>query len=165
MKCSWENMHTSRADLEMNWYLLPSVIPQQHEPKINKGWHFQWRRCPLKLRICRSGSLPVPERMPDTCGSSEVSRQASELIWRFSCSRPPDPEIVDNCSAWARSDLIITGYWSKMPMMRIVPGFRSKTEIWRPSDWLGLSGWKPLLRLHMYPCNNLYCILDNCQWM
>ena len=52
----------------------------------------------MKLIICRIDSLPVWERMPDTCGSSEVSRKASELIWRFSCSRPPDPKIADNCA-------------------------------------------------------------------
>ena len=52
----------------------------------------------MKLLICRTDSLPVPERMPSTCGVSEVSRQASELFQRDSCSRPLDPEIVDNYS-------------------------------------------------------------------
>ena len=43
----------------------------------------------MKLPICRTDSLPVPKRMPGTCGNSEVSRWASELLWRFSCSPPP----------------------------------------------------------------------------
>ena len=34
----------------------------------------------MKLMICRIDSLPVLERMPGTCGNSEVSRQASELF-------------------------------------------------------------------------------------
>ena len=52
----------------------------------------------MELLICRTDSLPVPERMPGTCGVSKVSRQASELFQRDSCSCPPDPEIADNCS-------------------------------------------------------------------
>ena len=52
----------------------------------------------MGLLIWRTDGLPVPERMPGTCGVSEVSRKASELFQRDSCSRPPDPEIVDNCS-------------------------------------------------------------------
>ena len=52
----------------------------------------------MKLPICRADSLPVAERMPGTCVVSEVSRQASELFQRGSCSRPLDPEIADNCS-------------------------------------------------------------------
>ena len=51
----------------------------------------------MGLLICRIDSLPVPERMLGTCGVSEVSRQASELFQRDSCSRPLDPEIADNC--------------------------------------------------------------------
>ena len=51
----------------------------------------------MKLLICRTDSLPVPERMPGTCGVSEVSRQASQMFQRGSCSRPLDPEIADNC--------------------------------------------------------------------
>ena len=52
----------------------------------------------MKLSICKTDSLPVPERFHGTCRVSEVSRQASELFQRDSCSRPPDPEIADNCS-------------------------------------------------------------------
>ena len=52
----------------------------------------------MKLSICRTDSLPEPERMPGTCGVSKVSRKASELFQRDSCSRPPDLEIDDNCS-------------------------------------------------------------------
>ena len=52
----------------------------------------------MKLPICRADSLPVPERMPGTCRVFEVSRQASELIQRGSCSHPLDPGIVDNYS-------------------------------------------------------------------
>ena len=52
----------------------------------------------MKLMICRSDSLPVPERMPGTCRNSEVSRQASELFERCSYSRPPDLEMYDNYS-------------------------------------------------------------------
>ena len=52
----------------------------------------------MKLPICRIDKLPVPERMPGTCRVSEVSRKASELIQRGSCSRPLDLEIADNCS-------------------------------------------------------------------
>ena len=52
----------------------------------------------MELLICRTDSLPVPERMPGTCGVSEVSRQASELFQRDSCSHPLDLEIADNCS-------------------------------------------------------------------
>ena len=52
----------------------------------------------MKLLICRTDSLPVLERMPGTCGVSEVSRQVSELFQRDNCSRPPDPEIADNYS-------------------------------------------------------------------
>ena len=48
----------------------------------------------MMLPICRTDSLPVPERMPGTCRVSEVSRQASELIWRFSCSRPLIPKLL-----------------------------------------------------------------------
>ena len=47
----------------------------------------------MKMPFCRTDSLPMPERMPGTCGISEVSRQASELFQRHSCSRPLDPEI------------------------------------------------------------------------
>ena len=50
----------------------------------------------MKLTICRTNSLPVPKRMPGTCGVSEISRQASELFQRCSCSRPPDLEMADN---------------------------------------------------------------------
>ena len=53
----------------------------------------------MKLLICRTDSLPVPERMPGTCGVFEVSRQASELIQRGSYSCPLDPGITDNSSA------------------------------------------------------------------
>ena len=52
----------------------------------------------MKLPICRTDSLPVLKGMPGTCGVSEVSRQASELFQRDSCSRPLDPEMADNCS-------------------------------------------------------------------
>ena len=52
----------------------------------------------MKLPICRTDSLPVPERMLGTSGVFEVSRQASELFQRDSCSRPPDPKIADNYS-------------------------------------------------------------------
>ena len=52
----------------------------------------------MELLICRTDSLHVLERMPGTCGVFEVSRQASELFQRGSCSRPLDPEIADNCS-------------------------------------------------------------------
>ena len=52
----------------------------------------------MKLMICRTDSLPMPERMPGTCGVSEVSRQDSDLLQRGSCSRPLDPEIAGNCS-------------------------------------------------------------------
>ena len=52
----------------------------------------------MKLLICRTDSLPVPERMDGTCGVSEVSRKASELFQRDRCSWPPDPEIADNYS-------------------------------------------------------------------
>ena len=52
----------------------------------------------MKLRICRIDSLPVPKRMPDTCGSSEVSRQASELIWMFSCAHPLIPKLLITAS-------------------------------------------------------------------
>ena len=48
----------------------------------------------MKLLICRTDSLPVPKRMLGTCEISEVSRQASELIWRFSCSRPMIPKLL-----------------------------------------------------------------------
>ena len=34
----------------------------------------------MKLLICGTDSLPVPEIMLGTCGVSEVSRQASELF-------------------------------------------------------------------------------------
>ena len=111
---------------------------------------FQWRSCLMKLSICRADdSLLMIERMPGTYGSYEISRKASELFQRCSCSRPPELEMADNCSRWARSDLIITGYWSKIPMMRMVPWLWSKTEIWRPSEWLGLFGWKPLMAAHV----------------
>ena len=52
----------------------------------------------MELLICKTDSLLVPKRIPGTCRVSEVSRQASELFQRDSCSRPPDPEITDNCS-------------------------------------------------------------------
>ena len=52
----------------------------------------------MMLLICRTDSLPVPERMPGTCGISEISRQDSDLLQRDSCSRPLDPEIADNYS-------------------------------------------------------------------
>ena len=52
----------------------------------------------MKLPICRTDSLPVPETMPGTCRVSEVTRQASELIQRGRYSRPLDPGIADNCS-------------------------------------------------------------------
>ena len=51
----------------------------------------------MGLLICRTDSLLVSERIPSTCGVFEVSRQASELFQRDSCSRPPDPEIANNC--------------------------------------------------------------------
>ena len=47
---------------------------------VRKGWRFQWRRCPMKLPISRTDSLPVSERMPGTCGISEISRQDSDLL-------------------------------------------------------------------------------------
>ena len=49
------------------------------------------------LPICRTDSLPVPERMLGTCGISEIFRQDSDLLQRDSCSRPWDPETADNC--------------------------------------------------------------------
>ena len=52
----------------------------------------------MELLICRTDSLLVPERMPGTCGISEIFRQDSDLLRRDSCSCPLDPEIVDNCS-------------------------------------------------------------------
>ena len=52
----------------------------------------------MKLLICRTDSLPVPERMPGICGISEISRQDSDLLQRDSCSHPLDPEIADNYS-------------------------------------------------------------------
>ena len=125
--------------------------PPAARTPVRKGWRYQWRRCPMKLSICRADSLPVPERMLGTCGISEISRQDSELLQRDSCSRPLDPKIADNCSGWARTDLIIIGYWSMMLMMRMSPNFLSKDEILRLSNWLGISGWKPPLRLHMCP--------------
>ena len=48
----------------------------------------------MGLLICRTDSLPVPKRMPGTCGVLEVSRQASELFQRDSCSRLLDLEIA-----------------------------------------------------------------------
>ena len=40
----------------------------------------------MKLPICRTDSLPVPERMPGTCGISEVFRQDSYLLQReYAC--------------------------------------------------------------------------------
>ena len=52
----------------------------------------------MKLMICRTDSLFVPERIPVTCGNSDVSRQARKLFHRFSCSLPPDPKMDDNYS-------------------------------------------------------------------
>ena len=52
----------------------------------------------MELPICKTDSLPMPERMPGTCRVSEVSRQDSDLLQRGSCSRPPDNEITDTYS-------------------------------------------------------------------
>ena len=52
----------------------------------------------MKLPICRTDNLPVPERMPDTRVISESSRKDSDLLLRDSCSRPWNPETADNCS-------------------------------------------------------------------
>ena len=52
----------------------------------------------MKLLICRTDSLPVPERIPDTRVISESSRQDSNLLLRDSYSRPWNPETADNCS-------------------------------------------------------------------
>ena len=52
----------------------------------------------MKLPICKTDSLPVPERMHGTCVVSEVSRQASKFFQRGSYSRPLDLKIADNCS-------------------------------------------------------------------
>ena len=52
----------------------------------------------MELPICKTDSLPMPKRMLGTCRVSEVSKQASELFQRDSCSRPLDLEIADNCS-------------------------------------------------------------------
>ena len=48
----------------------------------------------MKLSICRTDSLPVPERMPGTCMISETSRQDSDLLLRDSCSRPWNLELL-----------------------------------------------------------------------
>ena len=50
----------------------------------------------MKLPICRTDRLSVPERIPSTCGVSKVSRQDSELFQRGSCSHPLDPKIAGN---------------------------------------------------------------------
>ena len=52
----------------------------------------------MMLPICRTDSLPVPERMHGTCGIFEISRKDSDLLQRDSCSHPLDPEIADNYS-------------------------------------------------------------------
>ena len=52
----------------------------------------------MMLPICRTDSLPMPERIPGTCGISEISRQDSDLLQRDSCSCPWDLEIANNCS-------------------------------------------------------------------
>ena len=83
----------------------------------------------MMLPICRTDSLPMPERIPGACRISEISRQDSDLLQRGSCSRPLDPGIADNCSGRARPDLIITGCRSRMLMMRMVLEFQSKIEI------------------------------------
>ena len=75
----------------------------------------------MELRIYGADSLSMTERMPDTRVISESSRKDSDLLLRDSCSRPWNPETADNCSGWARRDLIITGYRSMMLMMRMVP--------------------------------------------
>ena len=100
--------------------------PGSTNPRSVKGDVFsergvRWKRCPMKLLICRTDSLPMPERMPGTCGISETSRQDSDLLWWDSCSCPWDHETADNCFGWARTDLIMTGYRSMMLMMRMVP--------------------------------------------
>ena len=123
--------------------------PSSTNPRSAKGDIFSegclWWSCWF------AGLIAFPCRR-ECLAHAEVLRSLGRLV---NCSKgaaahdPPDPEMVDNCSGWVQSDLIITGYWSKMPMMRMVPGFRSKTEIWRPSEWLGLSGWKPLTAAHV----------------
>ena len=52
----------------------------------------------MKLPICKTDSLPVPERIPGTCGISEISRKDSDLLQRDSYSRPLELEIANNCS-------------------------------------------------------------------
>ena len=149
-----------------NWIEDGLISSASSEPlaartPVRKGWCFQWRRCPMKLPICRTDSLPVPDRMPGTWGISETSRQDNDLLQRDSCSRPWDPETADNCSGWAQTDLIITGYRSMMLMMRMVPEFRSKAEIWRPSNWLGLSSWKP----PPYSCTRVPATIYTIYWI
>ena len=48
----------------------------------------------MKLLICRTDSLPMPERMPSTCGISETSRQDSDLLQETAAHAPGIPKLL-----------------------------------------------------------------------
>ena len=52
----------------------------------------------MKMRFYRDEGLHVPERMTRACKGSDPSRQVSELVHLFSCSRPELHETDENCS-------------------------------------------------------------------
>ena len=80
------------------WISFAPGEPQQQDTPVRNGWRPQGRRCPMELRICRADSLLVPERMPSACGSSETSRQGSELLQRGSYSCPGTPKLLITAS-------------------------------------------------------------------
>ena len=116
---------------------------QQGNSCLHWRWCFLWKEYQMKLELCWDVILLLTMRMTGACMCLDPYDLASELI-SFSTAHAPQPHISPSrCSRWANQKLPVTQGSRVTLLMNMIPGYRGKTRIQRPSECFGVFQLNP----------------------